>query len=131
MPNLVSNLAVLTAGSPPAPSPATHRREDDGEGFRRVTGDVFARRRRRGLRPGGERASFRCTRRCQKNSLSVGLDRSWLVCEPAFFGGGRSLILNFEAMEGRGETETGAMWVRLTREYDAMCVLFGSLVEWW
>jgi hypothetical protein len=48
-----------------------------------------------------------------------------------FGGGGRSLILNFEAMEGRGETKTGAMWVRLTREYDTMCVIvwfFGGVV---
>ena len=41
------------------------------------------------------------------------------------------MILNFEAMEGRSETKTEAMWVRLTREYDTMCALFGSLVEWW
>jgi hypothetical protein len=64
--------------------------------------------------------------RCQSGSI----DRAR---EKVFGGGGRSLILNFEAMEsdGRGETKTEAMWVRLTREYDAMCVLFVSLVEWW
>ena len=38
--------------------------------------------------------------------------------------------MNFEAMEGRGETETGATWVRLTREYDAMYSVwfFGGVV---
>ena len=40
--------------------------------------------------------------------------------------------MNFEAMEGRSETETGAMWVRLTREYVRcdVCIVwfFGGVV---